>query len=63
MRGEALVLFTLGPELSRERLLAAAQSLGLPEIAVPRVIRRVDELPLLPTGKVDYLRLKTLAAA
>ena len=63
VRGEALVLFTLDPELSRERLLAAAQSLGLPEIAVPRVIRRVDELPLLPTGKVDYLRLKTLAAA
>ena len=63
VRGEALVLFTLDPELSRERLLAAAQSLGLPEIAVPRVILRVDELPLLPTGKVDYLRLKTLAAA
>jgi len=60
-RGEALVLFTLEENLSRERLLAAAQTLGLPEIAVPRTIRRVDELPFLPTGKVDYLRLKALA--
>ncbi len=61
-RGEALVLFTLDENLSREHLLAAAQTLGLPEIAVPRVIRLVNELPLLPTGKVDYLRLKALAA-
>ncbi|MEW5838393.1 MAG: bifunctional acyl-ACP--phospholipid O-acyltransferase/long-chain-fatty-acid--ACP ligase [Pseudomonadota bacterium] len=62
-RGEALVLFTLDENLSRERLLAAAQTLGLPEIAVPRTIRLVDELPLLPTGKVDYVHLKGMAVS
>ncbi len=60
-RGEALVLFTTDPALTRERLLAAGQELHLPELAVPRVIRVLEELPLLPTGKVDYPRLKTLA--
>jgi acyl-[acyl-carrier-protein]-phospholipid O-acyltransferase/long-chain-fatty-acid--[acyl-carrier-protein] ligase len=60
-RGEALVLFTTDPDLTRERLLAAAQTLGLPELAVPRVIRLIEELPLLPTGKVDYPRLKSMA--
>jgi len=60
-RGEALVLFTTAPELGRERLLATARALGLPELAVPRVIRRIDALPLLGTGKTDYQSLKRMA--
>lgn len=63
IRGEALVLFTTDPNLSRERLLNAAQQLGQPELAVPRVIRVVDALPLLPTGKVDYVTLKNMATS
>ncbi len=61
IRGEALVLFTTDATLTRERLLAAAQQLGQPELAIPRQIIPLDELPLLPTGKVDYVRLKTMA--
>ena len=57
-RGELIVLFTTDSELSREQLAAAAKGLGYPEIALPRRIRVVDNLPLLGTGKVDYVRLK-----
>jgi acyl-[acyl-carrier-protein]-phospholipid O-acyltransferase / long-chain-fatty-acid--[acyl-carrier-protein] ligase len=62
-KGEALVLFTTAVGLAREQLLAAAKSFGAPELAVPRVIQTVDEIPLLGSGKTDYVRLKQLADA
>ena len=60
-RGEAILLFTTDASLSKERLQEAARAGGLPEIAVPREIRVVEALPLLGTGKVDYVTLKKLA--
>jgi acyl-[acyl-carrier-protein]-phospholipid O-acyltransferase/long-chain-fatty-acid--[acyl-carrier-protein] ligase len=62
-KGEAIVLFTTAPRLTRELLSAAAKSLGAPELAVPRIVIPVEEIPLLGTGKTDYLRLSALAAA
>ena len=61
-KGEAIVLFTTDASLRRERLSTAAKILQAPELAVPRDIRVVDEIPLLGTGKTDYLRLKEWAA-
>jgi acyl-[acyl-carrier-protein]-phospholipid O-acyltransferase/long-chain-fatty-acid--[acyl-carrier-protein] ligase len=62
-RGEAIVLFTTDDALTRERLQEAARTGGHPEIAVPRKIVKMAEFPLLGTGKVDYVKLKVLAAA
>ena len=52
-KGEALVLFTTDPVLSCESLAAKARELGLPELAVPRKIQRVEALPhhFSPQGK------------
>ncbi len=57
-RGELIILFTTDSDLTRDQLAAAAKGLGYPEIALPRRIRVVENLPLLGTGKVDYVRLK-----
>ncbi|NMG47702.1 bifunctional acyl-ACP--phospholipid O-acyltransferase/long-chain-fatty-acid--ACP ligase [Azoarcus communis] len=62
-RGESLVLFTTDTALGRERLQAAARAGGWPEIAIPRRIISVDALPLLGTGKIDYVSLKQWAEA
>ena len=56
-RGEAITLFTTDKNLDRRRLQAQIKVSGQPEIAVPRKIIHMDALPLLATGKVDYLAL------
>jgi len=61
-KGEAIVLFSTAPGLTRDQLSAAAKRLGAPELAVPRALVAIDEIPLLGTGKTDYVRLKAMAA-
>jgi acyl-[acyl-carrier-protein]-phospholipid O-acyltransferase / long-chain-fatty-acid--[acyl-carrier-protein] ligase len=60
-KGEAIILFTDAPSLTRDQLTAAAKGLGAPELAVPRVVLSIPEIPLLGTGKTDYVKLKEMA--
>ena len=57
------MLFTEDPELSRERLQRALRELGYNELALPRKIVSIGELPLLGTGKVDHASLGQWARA
>ena len=56
-----ILLFSTDPTLTRDRLQVAARDGGWPEIAVPRRVVLVDALPLLGTGKIDYVTLKQWA--
>ena len=61
-RGEQLVLVTDQSEANRTALANAARSAGLPEIFVPRSIARVANIPILGTGKIDYVSVSRLAS-
>jgi acyl-[acyl-carrier-protein]-phospholipid O-acyltransferase / long-chain-fatty-acid--[acyl-carrier-protein] ligase len=56
--GESTVLFTTDPELSRPLLQKAARELGSQELAVARRVVHVRELPMLGSGKTDYVELR-----
>jgi len=60
-KGEAIVLFSTAPALTREQMGAAARAAGAPDLAVPRQVVHVAAIPLLGTGKTDYVQLKRLA--
>jgi acyl-[acyl-carrier-protein]-phospholipid O-acyltransferase / long-chain-fatty-acid--[acyl-carrier-protein] ligase len=61
-RGENIVLYTTDAALKREDLQVVAKNLGAPEIAIARKIVLVEAIPLLGTGKTDYVTLKQMAA-
>lgn len=60
-RGEQVILLTVHPSADRSTLQAAAKSAGIPEIQLPRRIIHVAEIPLLGTGKTDYIQATAMA--
>jgi acyl-[acyl-carrier-protein]-phospholipid O-acyltransferase/long-chain-fatty-acid--[acyl-carrier-protein] ligase len=63
-KGEALALVTaveITTEMLRDRLGGA----GLPNLWIPKIIVRVERIPLMETGKLDLnaCRLRAIAAA
>jgi acyl-[acyl-carrier-protein]-phospholipid O-acyltransferase / long-chain-fatty-acid--[acyl-carrier-protein] ligase len=61
-RGEQLVLVTDDATPTRAAMIAGAREQGVPEIFVPRAITRVATLPLLGSGKLDYVEIAKLVA-
>ena len=61
-KGEQIVLVTDATEASRNSLLAWAQNHGVSELAVPRRVLIVESIPVLGTGKTDYVAVQKLAA-
>jgi acyl-[acyl-carrier-protein]-phospholipid O-acyltransferase / long-chain-fatty-acid--[acyl-carrier-protein] ligase len=61
--GESTVLFTTDPALDRIALQKAARELGGQDLTVARRIVHMAEMPLLGSGKTDYVRLKAMVEA
>jgi acyl-[acyl-carrier-protein]-phospholipid O-acyltransferase/long-chain-fatty-acid--[acyl-carrier-protein] ligase len=60
-KGERLVLVTDFQDAQRDALMAYARSNGIAELSIPRSILKVARVPLLGTGKMDYVSITALA--
>jgi acyl-[acyl-carrier-protein]-phospholipid O-acyltransferase/long-chain-fatty-acid--[acyl-carrier-protein] ligase len=60
-KGEQIILVTDAPQANRGEMIAWARNHGVPELAVPRQIVQTTSVPVLGTGKTDYVRVKDLA--
>jgi len=59
-KGEALVLLTT-QEVSLEDLRSRLAASGVPNLWVPKIIQRVEKIPMLGTGKTDLKACRDLA--
>jgi len=62
-KGEQILLFTEGKDLSREQLQRQAKEEGIAEICLPRQVIFMDAIPRLGNGKIDYVSLAKKAVA
>ncbi len=60
-KGEQLVLITDRVKADRSELQKWAKANGVPELHLPKKIIFIDEMPVLGTGKMDYLAIQALA--
>ena len=59
-RGEKLIAVTNEPRLTMEDVRAAVQARGLSNLAVPREVKLIHDLPRLGTGKINHRELEKM---
>ena len=59
-KGEALILITTHMDMQTEELIRVAKAQGISELMVPRRIKAINSIPVLGTGKTDYVALQKL---
>lgn len=60
-KGEQIVLVTDSKEANTSDIIAWAKNHGVAELAIPRQVFLVDEVPILGTGKLNYGEVEKLA--
>ncbi len=61
-KGEAIVLLT-AIDFDLDELKAKLREAGLPNLWIPRIVRRVEYIPIMASGKLDLRRIGELAKA
>ena len=59
-KGEALVLLA-ARDLPLGKMREGLLAIGMPNLWIPRIIKRVDRIPILGSGKLDLAKCKELA--
>jgi acyl-[acyl-carrier-protein]-phospholipid O-acyltransferase/long-chain-fatty-acid--[acyl-carrier-protein] ligase len=60
-KGERIVLLTTQKDADRGAMQRQAKAGGASELAVPAAVQGVDKVPLLGSGKTDYVAATALA--
>jgi len=59
-KGEKIILVTENHEATRRQIQDRARELHYSDLYIPRKVVLAEQLPLLSTGKIDYIRLAEL---
>ena len=59
-KGEQIILITDCQSADRKSISKKIKSQGLPDLMLPRTIMKVEEVPVLATGKIDYTGVNRL---
>ncbi len=59
-KGEQLVLVTENKGAQARDIVEFARNQGLSELGLPKTIVGVDQVPLLGTGKIDYVQVQEI---
>ena len=62
-KGEQVILLTTLDKADRSTIVTQAKSEGIAEISVPKKVISITNMPVLGTGKIDYVSASKLAAA
>jgi acyl-[acyl-carrier-protein]-phospholipid O-acyltransferase / long-chain-fatty-acid--[acyl-carrier-protein] ligase len=62
-KGEQILLFTTIKKPDRKRVSEGLKAQGATDLMVPKTLIAVEKLPLLATGKTDYVTLNKMALA
>ncbi|MDX2164098.1 MAG: acyl-[ACP]--phospholipid O-acyltransferase [Gammaproteobacteria bacterium] len=57
-KGEQLLLITTYPEADRRHIVEFFKKEGMSELSLPKRVKVIKSMPLLGSGKVDYVTLK-----
>ena len=61
-KGEQLVLVTENKDAQKQAITEYVRNQGLSELGLPKKILYVDKIPLLGTGKIDYVTTQEIVA-
>jgi acyl-[acyl-carrier-protein]-phospholipid O-acyltransferase/long-chain-fatty-acid--[acyl-carrier-protein] ligase len=60
-KGEQIILYTESTKVNRESFIEAIRSQMKTELLIPKIIEKISEVPVLPTGKINYRKLIEMA--
>lgn len=61
-KGEQIILVTNHMQVERNQMISYFKEQGMADITIPKEIITIEKMPLLPTGKIDYVNVQVLMA-